>query len=130
MVDINITPFTDIVLVLLIVFMVATPILFQDSVKVNLPQASKSSKTDNPKNVSIIINDKGEVFLNKEKYNLELNTNDLKSGIMEIVGTNVSASAFVINADKSCKYDYLIRVIDILNQLGIKKILLGIELKK
>ncbi len=45
MAEINITPFTDVVLVLLIVFMIATPFIYQSSMTVQLPQASASEET-------------------------------------------------------------------------------------
>jgi len=45
MAEINITPFTDVVLVLLIIFMIATPFIYQSSMNVQLPQASTSEET-------------------------------------------------------------------------------------
>ena len=44
MAEINITPFTDVVLVLLIIFMIATPFIYQSSLKVELPQGSSSDR--------------------------------------------------------------------------------------
>jgi biopolymer transport protein TolR len=61
MAEINITPFTDVVLVLLIIFMIATPFIYQSGIKVELPQGSTSEEIS--KDIIITINDRGEVFL-------------------------------------------------------------------
>ena len=65
MAEINITPFTDVVLVLLIIFMIATPFIYQSSIKVQLPQASKSEETS--RDIIININARGDVFLEDAK---------------------------------------------------------------
>jgi biopolymer transport protein TolR len=129
MVEINITPFTDIVLVLLIIFMIATPILMQDSLKVNLPQASKAAQSDAPKNIVVTIDERGDAFIEKVKFEMPKHFKELTTSLSNKIGAN-RASSVIINADKNCKYDNVIKVIDIINQAGIKKVLLGIELKK
>jgi biopolymer transport protein ExbD len=69
MAEINITPFTDVVLVLLIIFMIATPFIYQSSVKVQLPKASKSEESS--RDIMININAQGEVFWEDTKLDLE-----------------------------------------------------------
>src|SRR3989337_74900 len=69
MAEINITPFTDVVLVLLIIFMIATPFIYQSSMKVQLPQVSKSEETS--RDIIITINAQGDVFLEDNKLDLE-----------------------------------------------------------
>ena len=61
--DINITPFTDVVLVLLIIFMITTPMLSQHSVKINLPKAQNTEQTQETKNIEISIDKDGFVYL-------------------------------------------------------------------
>ena len=129
MVEINITPFTDIVLVLLIIFMIATPILMQDSLKVNLPQASKAAQSDAPKNIVVTIDERGDAFIDKVKFEMPVHHKELTATLGNRISQN-RASSVIVNADKNSKYDNVIRVIDIINQAGIKKVLLGIELKK
>ena len=68
MAEINITPFTDVVLVLLIIFMIATPFIYQSSMKVQLPKGSKSE--ENPRDIIITINSRGDVFLEDAKLDL------------------------------------------------------------
>jgi len=123
MAEINITPFTDVVLVLLIIFMIATPFIYQSSMKVQLPKASKSEETS--KDVIITINARGEVFMDDAKVELEA----LKFKLRTMVRNKPEVSV-IINGDKSVKYDAVIQVMDILTQSGVKNPGLGIELKR
>ena len=121
--EINITPFTDVVLVLLIIFMIATPFIYQSSMKVQLPQASKSEETS--RDIIININARGEVFL--EDKRLDLDT--LKYKLRAMVRSKPDASV-IINGDKNVKYDSVIQVMDVLTRSGVKNPGLGIELKR
>ena len=123
MVEINITPFTDVVLVLLIIFMIATPFIYQSSMKVQLPQASKSEETS--RDVIININAQGQVFLEDAKVDLE----SLKYKLTAMVRSKPDTSV-IINGDKNVKYDSVVQVMDVLTRSGVKNPGLGIELKK
>ncbi len=123
MVEINITPFTDVVLVLLIIFMIATPFIYQSSMKVQLPQASKSEETS--RDVIININAQGQVFLEDTKIDLE----SLKYKLTAMVRSKPDTSV-IINGDKNVKYDSVVQVMDVLTRSGVKNPGLGIELKK
>jgi biopolymer transport protein ExbD len=123
MAEINITPFTDVVLVLLIIFMIATPFIYQSSMKVQLPQASKSEETS--RDVIITINAHGDVFLEDKK--LDLST--LKYRLTAMVKSKPDTSV-IINGDKNVRYDSVIQVMDVLTRSGVKNPGLGIELKK
>ena len=123
MAEINITPFTDVVLVLLIIFMIATPFIYQSSMKVQLPKGSKSE--ENPKDVIITINSRGDVYLEDAK--LDLST--LKYKLSTMVKGKPDTSV-IINGDKEVRYNSVMEVMDILTQSGVKNPGLGIELKK
>jgi biopolymer transport protein TolR len=123
MAEINITPFTDVVLVLLIIFMIATPFIYQSSMKVQLPQASKSEETS--RDIIITINAHGDVFLDDAKVDLDTLKYKLLAATRSKPGTSV-----IINGDKNVKYDSVIQVMDVLNRSGVKNPGLGIEVKK
>jgi len=123
MAEINITPFTDVVLVLLIIFMIATPFIYQSSMKVQLPKGSKSE--ENPRDIIITINSRGDVYLEDAK--LDLST--LKYKLSTMVKGKPDTSV-IINGDKEVKYNSVMEVMDILTQSGVKNPGLGIELKK
>ncbi len=121
--EINITPFTDVVLVLLIIFMIATPFIYQSSMKVQLPQVSKSEETS--RDIIITINAQGDVFLEDRKVDLE----SLKYRLRTMVKGKPDTSV-IVNGDKNVKYDSVMQVMDILTRSGVKNPGLGIELKK
>jgi biopolymer transport protein TolR len=123
MAEINITPFTDVVLVLLIIFMIATPFIYQSSMKVPLPQGSSSDETS--RDIMITINAHGDVFLEDTKIDLDT----LKYKMMASLRSK--ADAFVIiNGDKNVRYGSVIQVMDVLTKSGVKNPGLGIELKR
>jgi biopolymer transport protein TolR len=123
MAEINITPFTDVVLVLLIIFMIATPFIYQSSMKVQLPQGSKSE--ENARDIIVTINSQGDVFLDDVK--LDLNTLKYKLSIMV---KSKPDSIVIINGDKEVRYNVVMQVMDVLTQSGVKNPGLGIELKR
>jgi len=123
MAEINITPFTDVVLVLLIIFMIATPFIYQSSMNVQLPQASKSEETT--RDMIVTINSRGELFLDNTKMDL----NTLKTKLSAAVRSKPNASV-IINGDRNVRYDSVIQVMDALTRAGVKNPALGIELKK
>jgi biopolymer transport protein TolR len=123
MAEINITPFTDVVLVLLIIFMIATPFIYQSSMNVQLPQASKSEETT--RDMIVTISSRGEIFLDNTKMDLNTLKTKLSSAVRNKPNTSV-----IINGDKNVRYDSVIQVMDILTQAGVKNPGLGIELKK
>ena len=123
MAEINITPFTDVVLVLLIIFMIATPFIYQSSMNVQLPQASKSEETT--RDMIVTINSRGELFLDNTKMDL----NTLKTRLAAAVRSKPNASV-IINGDRNVRYDSVIQVMDALTRAGVKNPALGIELKK
>ena len=123
MAEINITPFTDVVLVLLIIFMIATPFIYQSSMRVQLPKASKSEEAS--RDIIITINANGDVFLEDVKFDLDT----LKYKLRAMVRRKPDASV-IINGDKNVKYDSVMQVMDVLTRSGVKNPGLGIELKK
>jgi biopolymer transport protein TolR len=123
MAEINITPFTDVVLVLLIIFMIATPFIYQSSMKVQLPQATKSAETS--RDVIITINAEGDIFFQDARIDLDALKDKLKAMTQDNPGLSV-----IINGDKNVRYDAVIQVMDVLTQSGVKNPGLGIELKK
>lgn len=123
MAEINITPFTDVVLVLLVIFMIATPFIYQSSMKVQLPKASKSAETS--RDIIITISARGEIYLEDEKVDL----NGLKYKLRTVIKGKPDTSV-IVNGDKNVRYDSVIQVMDVLTQSGVKNPGLGIELKK
>jgi len=67
--DINIAPFTDVILVLLIVFMVTTPMIYRSSIKIALPQVTHNQQPVESKDINVSVTSNGEVYLDNQRYN-------------------------------------------------------------
>ena len=105
--EINITPFTDVVLVLLIIFMVSTPLLMQPGIKIKLPKTVHAAIQENGQ-VTVIINKEGDVFLNNAKVRLENLAPAIKSGLSAATSKTV-----VIKADEKAHFGLAVKVMDI-----------------
>jgi len=125
--EINITPFTDVILVLLIIFMVSTPLIFRSSIKVQLPQAA--AQQEPPRNINITVNAGGEVFMENTQYNLRYDMDVLKFKLAALA-KNSNNPSITIDADKEVRYEFVVKVMDIASGVGIKRIALATELKK
>ena len=79
MADINMTPFIDVMLVLLIIFMVAAPLL-ATGVPIDLPQTKASALNIDQKPLSVAIDEKGAVFVMDEPVTLDQLADKLKAG--------------------------------------------------
>ena len=125
--EINITPLTDVILVLLIIFMVTTPLVFQSSVQIDLPQ-SKSNE-EPPREITITIDANGRAFLGNKQYNLRFDLDLFKFELSSMM-KNKKDTTILIRGDKNVQYDFVIKVMDMASQLGIKKIVLLTELTR
>jgi biopolymer transport protein ExbD len=122
--SINVTPFVDIILVVLIIFMVTTPIIMKPSINVNLPKsASGDEATKAPLNITI--DAKGSVFLN----NQPIDEANLTVMAKAAVATKPDTQA-VIAADKDVPHGKVIAVIDAIKTGGVHKFAISIDKKK
>lgn len=109
--EINVTPFVDVMLVLLIIFMVTAPLL-QQGIDVNLPQAKGKELTPSER-VVITIKKDGKIYLNKTSTNI----NELKSKLASMSDRDV-----FLKADKDVSYGIVIEVMGELREIGIEKL--------
>lgn len=110
--DINITPLVDVMLVLLVIFMVTTPMLVK-GIKVNLPKTHSGSTNITKKDLIVSIDEQGRIYLNKQQIDLD----GLKKAFENNHGNEV-----VIEADKAIEYGLVVKIIDIAKQSGIEKV--------
>ncbi|HVO39190.1 MAG TPA: biopolymer transporter ExbD [Spirochaetia bacterium] len=124
MAGINITPFTDVVLVLLVIFMIATPLIIQSGMKVNLP-ATSSAESQPEKSIVITIDSSGAVYLGKERVMID----DVRPRLTRQIASSPNA-AVIVMGDRGIRYDTVIRVLDIARSSGARRLALGVEVRK
>jgi TonB system transport protein ExbD (group 2) len=116
--EINITPFTDVILVLLIIFMITTPLIIQSNLKVNLPRAS-SAKSGKGTTSQVNITITGENLL---YFNSQLATRkELREKMAALHRDNPDVEV-ILSSDRLVKFKEVVDVLDLLNELGIKNL--------
>jgi biopolymer transport protein ExbD len=121
--EINVTPFVDVVLVLLVIFMVTAPMLVREQMSVNLPKAQSGEKSAS-QSISIQI-DKSGLIRVMEK---EIQVSDLVSEIKNLLLANPNAQA-VISADQETKHGDVVQVMDLIKSAGLTRFAIQIERK-
>jgi biopolymer transport protein ExbD len=119
--SINIIPFVDIVLVLLIIFMVTSTAIVRSAIQVDLPKAASAGESV-ATTVNVIVTAQGELLLDGE----ELTATQMSERIRAEVEKDSNTQA-VISADKRLAYGEVVKVIDMVKSNGIKSFALNIE---
>ncbi|MBW1900216.1 MAG: protein TolR [Deltaproteobacteria bacterium] len=114
--DINVTPFVDVMLVLLIIFMVTAPMMIQ-GVEVNLPQTTAKRIKTQEDPLIITINKKKEIFLETHRIKLD----DLENKTKKIF-ENRREKELLLKADKDVPYGFVIKVVSRVKKAGIDKL--------
>ncbi len=116
MAEINVTPFVDVMLVLLIVFMVTAPLLTV-GVPVDLPQTRARQLGEDREPLAVTIDDKGQVFL----QNTPIAEEELVPKLTAISGNGYNERIFV-RGDKAVDYGKVMEVMGLLNAAGFTRI--------
>ena len=109
--EINITPFVDVVLVLLVIFMVTAPVMMKESLKVNLPKTLTSDVTAKTDSIGVAITKEGQVLFNGKLLSTENLQNELRTISQKAPETN-----FLISADTETRHGDVVRMIDMLKK--------------
>lgn len=117
--EINIIPFVDIILVVLIIFMLAAPFAIQSGISLNLPQASTSKKLKTPQ-LHFIIQANGQVLINDTPVSSE-QIEDYIQGNNTWVSQKKDIQV-LISADRNVLHGKVISIINTLQLMGINKV--------
>ena len=120
--EINVTPFVDVMLVLLVIFMVTAPILYQ-GVNVNLPKVESKPlpAAETGKKIVITVNDKEEIFIEKKQYTLRELKTEIRS-LIESRGKEVENEDVFLRADANVPYGTVMNVMAEGKKAGVKKL--------
>jgi biopolymer transport protein TolR len=119
---INVTPLVDIMLVLLIIFMVASNYIVQEAIEVKLPQAATGEEVNKEvKSIALIIKADGELYMNGEKTTREA-----------IAAKAKELSAFddaqaMVAADRATSHGEVIKLIDLIRANGLANFAINID---
>ena len=109
--EINVTPFVDVMLVLLIIFMITAPLL-QQGIDINLPQA-KAKEMSPTERIVITVKKDGKIYLDKTSVTLE---------VLSVKLSKSTNKEVFLKADKDVPYGSVVEVMGELREIGIEKL--------
>jgi biopolymer transport protein TolR len=116
--EINVTPFVDVMLVLLIVFMISAPLLSR-GVPVRLPQTQAKALGQSPDYLVITLDAQGKIFLQKD----EVTSDQLESKLKAVTEARGGMSAPIyFKGDRAISYDKVAQLLGLLNHIGYSNI--------
>ena len=125
--EINVTPFVDVMLVLLIVFMVSAPLLTV-GVPIDLPQSQAKALEQNNEPLTVSVNTQSQIFLQNEEIKLDDLLPKLKAIIDARGGT--SNDLIYIRGDRTVAYGMMMRVMGRISGAGYHRIALVTEVEQ
>lgn len=123
-VEINVIPLVDIILVVLIIFMVSAPLVNQPKIDINLPKASSAKEEPDQLPMRLVLGKNGEVFLNDKAITIDK--------VLEEARRQVSSRADVaalLVADKDSTLEMVTELVDAVKTGGVKKVAFSIQKK-
>lgn len=116
--EINVTPLTDVFLVLLIIFMVTTTVINDESKNIDLPQATESEET--PNGVTVAVDDTGMLMVNDRR----VEEDDLQAALERALEL-AEQKIVILRGDKSVLLGQAVGILDMAQQAGAKGIALA-----
>jgi biopolymer transport protein TolR len=114
--DINVTPFVDVMLVLLIIFMVTAPMMMQ-GVEIDLPEATAESIGSEKEPLTILIDKENQVYINNYKVPID----SLQEKLLKIREGRADTEVY-LKADKAVSYGMVVQVMSMIKGAGIDKL--------
>jgi biopolymer transport protein TolR len=119
MAEINVTPFVDVMLVLLVVFMITAPLL-SVGVPLDLPETKAKPLTGNAEPLTVSVDKAGKVYLMDKAIGLD----DLAPRLTAIATNRGPDMRIFVRGDQNVNYGAVMRVMGILNAAGFRKVAL------
>jgi len=118
--DINVTPMADVMLVMLIIFMVVTPML-QKGAPVTLPQTKNPldmADADKDDAIRVGISKEGFFYLGQERINID----DLGSEVTKLMKDRTGDKTIYVKGDFRAKYGDIVKVVDAIRTAGVERV--------
>jgi biopolymer transport protein TolR len=122
--EINMVPFIDVMLVLLIIFMVTAPLIAPSVI--DLPSVGRAAKQPDQV-VQIVIGKDEQLDLKIKEKTTRLSLRDIAAAV-KTAQAGASNPAVVISADRSVKYEVVVKVMDTLQRAGVQRVGLSVQL--
>jgi biopolymer transport protein TolR len=116
MADINVTPFVDVMLVLLVIFMVTAPMMVQ-GINVNLPEVTAKPLPSEQEHLMISIDAEGKVFIN----DFQVGVDALGEKLSSILQRRINREVY-LKADRSVPYGEVVQVMAAIKAAGVDKL--------
>ncbi|MEJ5988372.1 biopolymer transporter ExbD [Ramlibacter sp. PS3R-8] len=124
--EINMVPFIDVMLVLLIIFMVTAPLIAPSVI--DLPSVGKA-KTQPDKVVQVIVSRDETLEVRSGDKSQPMNLKDIAPAVLQAQSGQAAGSvAVVISADRNVKYETVVKVMDTLQRAGVERVGLSVQL--
>jgi biopolymer transport protein TolR len=117
--DINVTPFVDVVLVLLVVFMVTAKLIVARGVEIDRPKAASGGEVQST--LKVTVDEGGQLYVNGAPYHSDA---DAIARIKEIAAHSPDKPKAIIAGDRKGQYGNVMRAIDLVQQAGVTSIAL------
>jgi len=124
--EINMVPFIDVMLVLLIIFMVTAPLITPSVI--DLPSVGKAARQPDQV-IQIVIGKDESLEMKLKEKSTSLSLTEIANAVKEAQSGQTN-SAVVISADKNIKYEAVVRVMDTLQRAGVQRVGLSVQLAK
>ena len=125
--EINMVPFIDVMLVLLIIFMVTAPLITPSLI--DLPSVGKASRKQPDKVVEVIVGKDGGLELKNGNKTMSMNLQDIVPAVIQAQsGQPAGSVAVVISADRNVKYETVVKVMSTLQTNGVQRVGLSVKL--
>ena len=122
--EINMVPFIDVMLVLLIIFMVTAPMITPSVV--DLPSVGKAAKQPDQV-IQVVVQKDDSLEMVSDSKTQKINLESLANSV-RVAQTGQVNSAVVISADRNVKYEMVVKVMDTLQRSGIQRVGLSVQL--
>lgn len=121
---INVTPLVDVMLVLLIIFMVTSTYIVQQSIQVQLPKADTGENTAKTKNLAFVMDKEGHLFMDGKAITIA----ELPGLVQSIKSASPESQLqAMVSADKETRHGFVVELIDTVRKQGIVDLAINVE---